>query len=436
MKTARLLAIAFTAATVMAGPAQAGQASGGPAVDTRWSQWLGCWRLQDDPLGTSLRVCIAPDASTRGPVAGVRWETRAGAQRGMVETIVADGEPRAVRDAECQGTERAEWSANGRRLYRTSEVTCGSESPQKISMAAFLMRGPALVVVQVADAGPTRSVRVQRYRRAADQLLADGTRAPQPEKPAGPIASDVWTTDEIIEASRRLPVEGVQAVLTETKGPFVVNKQGLIALSNAGVPESVIDLMIGLTYPKKFVVERAGGGGAENPLSAQWVSAGGWYDPIFFAPIVGASYFYDCYSPFGYGYRNYYNPCLSSYRYGPFGYSIYPYPTLYRDFYGPYGGWVVVSDTGPPTGPGPVTPVAEGRVVNGRGYTQVRPREPEPAVPTAQSRGSFGGSGSGGASGGSSGVSSGGYSSGGGGGGSSSGGDGGRVAVPRPPGGR
>lgn len=449
MTRALVLGLTLTAASVAAAPPQAPQRAGGPLVDARWAQWLGCWRLQDDPLGTGLRLCVVPDDATRGlpgpagrhdtdaaadPAAGVRWEMIAGAQRGMAEAVLPDGQPHPVRDADCRGTQRAEWSANGRRLYRTVEVTCANETPRKVSTAALLTPGPVLVVVQVAEGGATRSVRVQRYRRAADQMLPDGTRAPQPASAAPPIAGGPWTTDEIVEASRKLPAEGVQAILTETRGPFTLNRKSLLALSNAGVPESVIDLMIGLTYPKRFVVERAGGSVLDDSLANLGWANTAWYDPIFFSSILGASYFYDCYSPFASGYRSYYSQCLPYYGYGPYS-AYYRYPTAYRNgyYYTPPGGWVVVSDAGP-AGPG-VTPAAEGRVVKGRGYTQVRPRDPEPAVPTtARSGGAFSGSGSGVTSGGSSGVSSGGYSSGGG-GGSSGGGDGSRVAVPRPPGG-
>ena len=88
------------------------------------------------------------------------------------------------------------------------------------------------------------------------------------------------------------------------------------------------------------------------------------------------------------------------------------------------------------------TPAPEdsnGRVVNGLGYTRVRPREPEPRVTGSfvdrsdgSDAGRAGGSGTG-SSGGGSGATSGGYTSGSGGGAS---GGSGRTAVPRPPGGR
>ena len=84
-----------------------------------------------------------------------------------------------------------------------------------------------------------------------------------------------------------------------------------------------------------------------------------------------------------------------------------------------------------------MTPAAEGRVVNGRGYTQVRPRDAEPSPGRSGNVGNgaaYDGGGSSSSGGGTSGVSSQGYSGGSSSGGSSSGGDSGaRTAVPRPP---
>jgi hypothetical protein len=160
---------------------------------------------------------------------------------------------------------------------------------------------------------------------------------------------------------------------------------------------------------------------------------GGYYDP-FMSPIMFGSMYADCYGYAGYGYRSYYSSCGMSSPFYTSGFYNYGYGGGYYPYYpGGGGGWIGV-DPNPP-GPG-VTPV-EGRVVNGRGYTQVRPRDAEPTPIRTGNNGSNGSStGWSGADsgGGSSGASSQGYS-GGGSSGSSSGDSGARTAVPRPPGG-
>jgi hypothetical protein len=244
------------------------------------------------------------------------------------------------------------------------------------------------------------------------------------------VADTYWSVEDVIEASGKAAAEVVQAAIAEAKGRFTLNKKSLLALADAGVSETVIDLMIGLAYPDRFVVERRNGYGS----SAVGISTGGgFYDP-FMSPIMFGSMSMDCY---GYGYRSYYSSCGMYSPYYNYGYG-YGSGGYYPYYPGGGGGWVIVD----PTPPGTIGPAApEGRAVNGRGYTQVRPRESEPAPVRTGNNGNNGNGSSAGysgaSSGGSSGVSSQGYSGGSSSGsGASSGGDSGaRTAVPRPPGG-
>ncbi|MDO8681694.1 MAG: hypothetical protein Q7R30_24555 [Acidobacteriota bacterium] len=399
-------------------------------TDARFAHWLGCWRLEDDLVGTGARVCITPDDKQ-----GVKLQTLVGTQRGLDEVIVPDGVARPISDPECKGTERSEWSNDGLRVFRVTDVMCGKDPARKVSSVTFLTKGPAWVNVQLVEGGPTKSVRVQRYRRALDQNLADGSRAPMPSArmlaEAPPATATDWNVNDVIEASAKLPADAVQAAISEDSGSYDLNRRNLVAMDDAGVPEPVIDLMVALTYPKRFVVQRAGAGSyAPSGISM----GGGWYDP-FMSPLAFSS-MSDCYSPYS-GYRSYYSPCGSFYAPYGYGYNSY-YNNNYGNFYPGYstygGGWVALDPNAVSA-----TPSTEGRVVNGRGYTQVRPREAEPSpirsgnVGNGAAHDNGGGSSSSG--GGTSGASSQGYSSGSSGGSSSSGSDSGaRTAVPRPPG--
>ena len=105
-----------------------------PAVqtDARFASWLGCWRLDDDLAGTGARMCITPQTS------GVRLQTVVGANKGIDEVVIPDGQSRPLQDAECNGTEQSEWSKDGARLFRTTSVTCGKEAPRTIKTVAFI----------------------------------------------------------------------------------------------------------------------------------------------------------------------------------------------------------------------------------------------------------------------------------------------------------
>jgi hypothetical protein len=421
----RILLTTFTSAACVAGmlataPLVSAQTASptGPKLDARFNSWLGCWRLEDDLAGTGARMCITPDQG------GVRLQTLVGTHRGIDELVIADGVARPIVDSDCKGTERAEWSNDGTRVFRTTDVTCQNESPRTITSVVFLAPGPMWINVQhVSGESAATSVRAQRYRRTANQTLADGSKAPQPV--ASSVPGDLrWSIEDVIEASGKLPADALQAALADVRQKFNINKRTLLSLDEADVPEGVIDLMVALTFPDRFVIERSGGA---SPVG---VSTGmGWYDP-FMSPLLSPlDYSYaSCYRSNGYyGYRSYYNMCGPS----TYGYNFYPYGSYYNNYYP--GGWVPIGDGG---GGGGEAPSGSGRVVNGRGYTQIRERSPEPV----QSRGSSRGDGSAaGWSGNSGGASSGGYSSGSSSGsssgGSSSGGDSGRTAVARPPGG-
>lgn len=415
MNITLLLTMTLAAGTAQAQPATTAETAIAH-TDTRFALWLGCWRLEDDLVGTGARLCITPEEP-----GGVKLQTFLAARLGIDEVIVPDGTTRPITDPNCTGTERSEWSSDSLRVFRYTDVTCGTDPARKVSSISFLSSGPSWINVQYVEGGANRSVRVQRYRRAADQKLADGSRAPEPsarmvaEAPR-PNGQD-WDVADVIEATGKLPADAVQAAISEGRGPFDLNKKTLAAMADANVAEPVVDLMIALTFPRRFVVERVGGGGSFPPMGISM--GGGVYDP--FLTSFGYPMMNDCY---GMGYRSYYSTCGSAY--GPYGnyygsnFGYYGYPN-----YGG-GGWVVVPN---PQQPG--TPSVEGRAVNGRGYTQVRPRDPEPSSRTG---GVGNGSAPGGSNGGTNGVSSQGYSGGSSGSGSSGSGSGVRTAVPRPPG--
>jgi uncharacterized membrane protein YgcG len=287
----------------------------------------------------------------------------------------------------------------------------------------------------ISGTAANTAVRVQRYRRAANQQLADGTKTPQPDANLALRASPestTWSIEDVIEASSKMPAEVVQASLAEIHQPFTMNKRTLVALADGGVDSQVIDLMVALTYPKRFVVERRGGGGSTTGV----LTGNGWFDPMISSGMMmGSLSMLDCYTPFGYGYRSYYSMCGNS----PYGYDYYGF-NRYTNPYGAYGGygnygWV---DVGAITQPGVGTisgePQGEGRAIKGVGYAQIRNRESEPAprVNAGSNGSATSWSGNSGGSATSSGYSSGSSSSGSSGGSSSSSGDSGaRVAVPK-----
>lgn len=422
MTTIRIAAVFVAVSTCLSSTAGAQTAPSPAATDTRWTAWLGCWRAADDPGGTGARVCVVPAGG------GVALRTIVGGQMVSDELRVADGVPRPVRESGCTGTETVRWSADGRRAYRRTQASCGTETARTLAAASFFVPGPVWVEVQTVTHDGATNVRVDRYVRAANQRLTDGSTAPLP--PAGiasTLVSSGWSTDEVVDISAVLPPEGVQAAIGEGPTAFRLNAKSLTSLADGGVADRVIDLMVALTYPEKFVIERPGGGG--GGLAPMGMLAGMVSDP-FFAQVIGPAALYDCYAAYGWATSGYWSRCAG---FNQYGFGMFPgyYNGYYGGYYGvnnPYGTWVPVGSEG---GGSIGESQGGGRLVNGRGYVQVRPVETSSGgMQTAdRSGGDSQGTSSGSSGGSSSGATSSGYS-----GGSSMGGGGG-IAVPRPPGG-
>jgi hypothetical protein len=385
--------------------------------DQRWEPWLGCWTLATE----NLRDADSPDAPQRSSRPstvrdgaprvcvsrapdGARFETTVGTQSAIDQTIAADAVSRPVNDAECSGTQRAEWSRSGLRLFSSAEIRCkGDEGLRRVSGLSLIAPNGDWLDIQTVAIGPRETIRVKRYYRADD--------SPRSTRPT--VVSSRLTLDEVKEASGKVSSAALEAALVETNAGFDLSRKTVTDLASAGVSGRVIDLLVALSYPERFAIQPVGQAGG-SPVVTTYVR-----DPFFGG--FGSPFYYD---PFFYG---------SPYLYEPFGFR---------------GAVFVDSGVGGGGGGSGNQSPGVGRVINGQGYTRIVPRDTVPntsaqTARTAASRsapsdsGSSSSSSSGSSSSGSSSSSSG--SSGGGGGatvspsGASSGGssDSGRTAVPR-----
>jgi hypothetical protein len=391
-------------------------------ADSRWNRWTGCWELvvensREGAPGPSTaareprsqsrdagrpQVCV--EAASGG---GATFSTKVGAQTPIAQTIVADGTERPITDEGCTGTQRAEWSSDGLRLYSRAELTCkGDQGARRVSGLALIGPDGTWTDVQSVDVGGRESFRVRRYRRAD----RDASRVPS-------VTATALTLEDVKEASAKVSPRALEAALVETRASYDLSSKSLLDLNAAGVPASVVDLIVALSYPDRFVVERTAS--VDRAIA-----------PIIDDPfMLGWSFGYPVWSDV-YGFYSPFYGAFSPYYYSPFG---YPYQRGFGSGY--YGGGYII-DNGGIGGGGvvPDRPSGRGRAVDGQGYTRVRPRESEPAVASRSGNGSSGGNSSGGTSSSSSGssgggsVSSQGFSNGGSSGGSDSGG---RTAQPR-----
>ena len=376
MKTrAWLSGFPFLVVALVAGGLSRPAWADGPPVDTRWLPWLGCWELQSESYETEeqppadVLVCLSAKASAEG----VEVTTLADTESVMTETLVADGVRRPVEEHGCSGWRSAQWSQDGRRLFLSSGLVCDKQVERSLSGAAFVDTSGAWVDVQAVSSGPRRELLVRRYRRVSEEETeAAGFADPASSRPEARWARASLRAPlrvgDVVDAASRVRPEVLEAMLVEAGTGFELRGATLLEVAEAGLPTRIIDLMVALSFPDSFKIDRLGEP-ERTPASGVGPGGGGgqyasWY-PFYMTPLLYGSYGYDLYD---YGY------CCD-------------YRVLPPD-----------SDA---------LPATHGRVVQGQGYTRV---SPQPHSGHFWGGGS-GGKGSSGSDSGSSGTaSSGGYS--------------------------
>ena len=424
-----LMALALPAAA-QDGTGPRATAAAAELADARWLPWMGCWQLWEEQVDQTAAedgaefpdrtiVCLTPadDGS------GARLMARSDGDVLVERTLVADGVRHALTEGDCTGWERRDWSDDGRRLFTRGEIRCGADEPRRMSGISLLANRSTWVDIQSVSVGDRGHIEIRRYNPARGAEAADEIRLPATPgaiRDARQSAAGPLTVSSVREATAKAESPVVEAFLTETQPRLPLDSATLIDLDDAGVDGGVIDVLVALAYPDRFVVERRRGGGRRG---AGGVGLGG-FDPWLQSSMYGA--------PFGYSYLGMYgyNSWRNAYWYDPYYYNGWGRPGMVIDGANDDGG---------------------GRAVNGVGYTRVSQR-----APVQRDRGGASASSGGGRGGGSSGrtggrvTSSGGFSRGGGGGttssssgggGSSSGGGGGnrgggsggggRTPVPR-----
>ena len=414
--TARLTQATAAAALVAGALASTPAASHAQtAGDGRWRAFAGCWEpISPDGIGAAdpkgLRVCVLPSA---GPSAVDIVNVTNGkvAERTHVE---ATGQSHPIGREGCTGVESAQWSADSLRVFLKAELTCDGVHRTTSGILAIAPSGD-WVDVQGVTTGRNSGVHVARYRPVADLAgyPAEVTTALPRTQLATSLsrgaASGPLSGADVLDAVKHVDAPVVEAWLLDRGQGFQLDAKQLAQLADAGVPGSVTDLMVALSFPKQFAI-RQGARDAEMVRSGAGTRAdentvvSGRTIPVTVDP-------YGYYSPFGWGaYSPYYS--WYGYRYGgalgaygnPYGYGGYGYG---------YGGPIVIVRSGDAQAPASSHP----QVVRGRGYTEGR--TPTPSAPSASSSPSSSGSSSGSSSTGSSSSGS-----------SSSGGE--RTAHPRP----
>jgi len=369
--------------------------SGQQKLDARWLPWIGAWTpVVDSSTGSVLKsspvVFIVPNPDGES----VRVAT-AGMPLSEQDVLRPNGLRGPVSRAGCTGSREMRWSADGTRIFSRSELTCAGVE-RKMSGIMLLDRHNYRIDIQIEEEGQHPGVWVQRY-------LPSGSLPPEFLPPAQAASLAISANAErskvsrvpvdaqdVIEGLQQVGSDAVEAMLVETGARFRMDSKLLTRLAAANVPERVIDIMVALSFPDRFVVEK----GTVSPYRQP--RAGGVYAQTGYWPVYSTFW----YAAYPYGRYGFYDPW--------FGYGGYWQYYPYNGGTGFIGG----------------TPSGHGIVVAGSGYTRISDRGSGGAAHPRYGRYSGGRSGSYSSHdyGSSSSSSSGGSSSGGSSGGSSSGG--------------
>jgi hypothetical protein len=328
------LAAALVAATLSAAPL-AGQDQPG---DARWLPFVGCWEAVGGEEEMGL-LCFRMEGE------GVSLTNYANGEVASQETLVADGRRQPVSVDGCEGVEMVSFSEDGRRAFTRTEYTCGTDELRTGSGVMSFLAPNLWADIRTLEAGDEPFAWAQEYRLAGlDRIVEEGVEDPatglgMAVRTARAAASASLDIDDVIEASGQMDAKAVETWLVAKRDNFRPDGQDLVRLADAGVPESVIDAVVAVSHPDRFVVETGGAPEeyAGQPRPTHYRGYMG-YNP-FFGPAFGFSYGY---APYGYWGA----PCC----YGRPGYGY--------GYWGYRPGYVVIQ-------PRP----AGGRVYNGRGYS-------------------------------------------------------------------
>ena len=344
-------------------------------MDSRWVPWRGCWRAVDE-TDTAPVLCVVPLAGE----AAIEMLTILDGQVVSRESIFADGQEHAVSRDECEGWERAEFSDDSRRIYIGSELTCGASAHRSSTGVISMVSPYEWLDVRTIDVDGQSVPWALRYRLASpaehraagqgDLVSAQGLGA----RMARTAASLPIAIDDVIEATGKVSAETLQLWVVERGEPFALDASRLIEMADAGVPPSVIDVVVAVSYPEKFVLNEGRTAGRRPADAARGRPGYGYgrtrnpfidpfYDPYsryghYSGYGYGSRYGLGYYGGFGYG-PGYYGGLGYGYGgYGRYGYGGYNYG------YGGYGTSIIVVGR---RGSGSAS--TNGRVVRGGGYT-------------------------------------------------------------------
>ena len=361
-------------------------------ADFAITPWLGTWTAVDEqatadglnrkePQGKAV-IEIRPTAEGNGFDI-----VRKDAAETISETIIPDGVQRSIDSQSCSGTKTYRLEPQAGLILGTSEITCQNSAAYSVTTLKMMTTDDRMVdILSMKTADQTR-LAVRQFAHGKEISSIGDIFADNGSLAARTALAAPWDLNTISYLTGIVETPVLEAALLEKNIQFKLDPKTLRQLKSDNMPDSIIDLLVALSAPGKFNIEKNGqiAVSPHRPAGDYVATPSGRYY------AVGYYDYWGNYFPGG-GYYWYYR--------SPFwwGYPIYMYP----GYHGNSGG-----GSGAPGGPsGQSGSYSEGRLSSGNGYVQVTPRDTGHRAKPRQ-----GGTGGGGYGGGVTGYSGGGGSS-------------------------
>jgi hypothetical protein len=301
------------------------------ATDGRWLAWMGCWQPVAEAATVDASVALLCFQPLSGDV-GVEMVSVENGEISTRQTVRADGRRHDSSLEECTGWDRGDFSARPARVFLASEYVCEGDVVRASTGLLAMVSSEEWIEVKVVTVGGGEPMTwVTRYRLATQSdaeaagfgdIAADRTMSVRSARVAAAARPSV---DDVIEASEYVEAEAVSAWIAERDAPLEIDADELVRMADADVSEDVIDMVIAVTYPSRFAVDRESErDGPDNGRAygsfQGWGSYQPFYGSLFFSPFG----FYSRYG-YGFGYRGF---GYGGYGYGGYGYGGYYVPVV------------------------------------------------------------------------------------------------------------
>ena len=326
-------------------------------VKLGWRAYLGCWQPQAEE-GAEMKgvVCFIPSSIAKGDV---EMLTISDNEVKHTKIFYTDDTVHSIEGVDkCEGTESARFSGDGLRIYTASSVACEGEA-MRDSEGIISMPFPGeWVDVRSMEARGRTMAWAQWYKRASNGVLEELELISLDELNRYSAQASRWgaegvSIEQVIDAvEEQANPSALEAWIAEIRQPFPgLNSKDLIRLDDSGVPGSIVNIIVAVSFPDKFSFgDEMNSGDYRVSKKTPAPPPSGGYARVhhhYYSP-------YDYYRPGYYDYYDYYH----RHCYGYYGWRSY------RGCWG-YGYPPVIVYTSRVRRP-------RGRVISNRGYRRLR----------------------------------------------------------------